>query len=351
MNYIKIYSRIIRYRKNNKLRRKNNEQHHIVPASMGGSNKPHNRVNLTPKEHYICHLLLTKIVKKDSPAYYSMIYAWNMMSSFSDKHSRYKMSKGSLYQKLKREFSKARSISIKGEKNPSYNKMWIRNLKTKESKKIHKDDKIPIGWEKGRYSDNINRKYITTIVNMINGKTTKLYDTNSIPLLYRKGKNYNHLLKMDILKHYKNIAKKIKEGKKRKRVNHNNNKVIKKCKKTIINYNNYNNPDYIKTLFDSYLKCKNFKEFSIKNNFNNSAKALYKIFNIHIPDYDKYKRNNKKKVIIDGITYNSHTEAVKNTKISMECIIKYKVNGVFNRNDYEKNCYRCGIIPRPPLTK
>ena len=38
------------------------ELHHIIPKSLGGSNTLDNVVRLTPKEHYICHLLLTKMV-------------------------------------------------------------------------------------------------------------------------------------------------------------------------------------------------------------------------------------------------------------------------------------------------
>jgi hypothetical protein len=42
------------------------EKHHIVPRSMGGDNTKNNIVKLTAKEHFICHLLLTKMtVGKD----------------------------------------------------------------------------------------------------------------------------------------------------------------------------------------------------------------------------------------------------------------------------------------------
>lgn len=36
------------------------EKHHILPKSLGGNDKKENIVILTPKEHYICHLLLVK---------------------------------------------------------------------------------------------------------------------------------------------------------------------------------------------------------------------------------------------------------------------------------------------------
>jgi hypothetical protein len=37
------------------------EKHHIIPKSLGGSNKKDNLALLTAREHFICHLLLTKM--------------------------------------------------------------------------------------------------------------------------------------------------------------------------------------------------------------------------------------------------------------------------------------------------
>lgn len=39
------------------------EKHHIIPRSMGGKDTKENLVVLTAREHYIAHLLLTKICK------------------------------------------------------------------------------------------------------------------------------------------------------------------------------------------------------------------------------------------------------------------------------------------------
>lgn len=40
------------------------ESHHIIPKSMGGSNSKDNLVSLTPRQHFICHQLLTKCVEQ-----------------------------------------------------------------------------------------------------------------------------------------------------------------------------------------------------------------------------------------------------------------------------------------------
>jgi hypothetical protein len=39
------------------------EKHHIIPRSLGGTNEESNIVKLTAREHFICHLLLTKMTQ------------------------------------------------------------------------------------------------------------------------------------------------------------------------------------------------------------------------------------------------------------------------------------------------
>ena len=56
------------------------ESHHIIPKSLGGSDKKENRVNLTYREHFLVHWLLTKMtVGKEKT---SMQFAfWKMTTS------------------------------------------------------------------------------------------------------------------------------------------------------------------------------------------------------------------------------------------------------------------------------
>jgi hypothetical protein len=58
--YTKIYLRIVEQAKDRTIN-EHTESHHIIPKSMGGSNRKDNLVRLTVREHYICHLLLTKM--------------------------------------------------------------------------------------------------------------------------------------------------------------------------------------------------------------------------------------------------------------------------------------------------
>ena len=57
------------------------ELHHIVPKCMGGDNSSSNLVSLSAEEHYIAHLLLTKIYPKNK----SLWYAANMMANRNNK--------------------------------------------------------------------------------------------------------------------------------------------------------------------------------------------------------------------------------------------------------------------------
>jgi len=53
------------------------EKHHIIPRSMGGDNSADNLVKLTAREHFVCHLLLTKMT--DGIYKRKMFFALQMM--------------------------------------------------------------------------------------------------------------------------------------------------------------------------------------------------------------------------------------------------------------------------------
>lgn len=88
------------------------EQHHIIPRSLGGSNDKNNLVALTAKEHFICHVLLTKFTK--GLEYQKMLYACNGMKRSRNYQNRYINSR--LFETIKKEFSKMHSEKLKGKK-------------------------------------------------------------------------------------------------------------------------------------------------------------------------------------------------------------------------------------------
>jgi hypothetical protein len=94
MNYRNIYNSII-----NKYRNQPGitESHHIVPKSLGGDNNPENLVEVSPRVHYILHLLLYKMNSGNNKK--KMWYAvWNMSNQGKIKTS-------SMYQFIREECS------------------------------------------------------------------------------------------------------------------------------------------------------------------------------------------------------------------------------------------------------
>ena len=74
--YTRLYFKIVENRRNNSLVGYT-ENHHIHPECLGGSNEKTYKVKLSAREHYICHLLLTKMLvgepkKRMHYAFYSM---------------------------------------------------------------------------------------------------------------------------------------------------------------------------------------------------------------------------------------------------------------------------------------
>ena len=60
MNYEKIYFNLIDKARNRKLEGYR-EKHHIIPRCAGGTDEPHNLIELTPEEHFVAHQLLLKM--------------------------------------------------------------------------------------------------------------------------------------------------------------------------------------------------------------------------------------------------------------------------------------------------
>lgn len=81
------------------------EVHHIIPKSFGGSNDKDNTVNLTAKEHYIVHLLLSYFTTGNFK--YKMLSAFMFMTSKSKFCKRDYKIHSRVYEKLKKEFSQS----------------------------------------------------------------------------------------------------------------------------------------------------------------------------------------------------------------------------------------------------
>lgn len=92
------------------------EKHHIIPKSIGGLDVESNLVTLTAREHFVCHLLLTKMLTGSHKQ--KMIHAaWSMCNLVGPGQFRYKVS-GRIYESLRRNHAVALSLAYTGVKNP-----------------------------------------------------------------------------------------------------------------------------------------------------------------------------------------------------------------------------------------
>lgn len=134
--YTGCYYRIITRAKDRTLL-EYNEQHHIIPKSLGGSNNKENLVKLTAREHFICHWLLTKMVVGNS--YHKMVNAlWAMCKLKNKCHQRINIT-SRCYEKLKKDRSVVLSEMYKGESNPFYGKCHSDNTKEKMKSRVVTD--------------------------------------------------------------------------------------------------------------------------------------------------------------------------------------------------------------------
>ena len=130
------------------------ELHHIVPKSLGGSNDASNLVKLTAREHFICHILLTKMTIGDSKR--RMINAaWGMAFLKNRYQDRAQRITSRIYEYLKsnltqsKESNLARSKKLKGRilgPMSESHKDKLRKPKTEETKQKMSESRIGKTW-------------------------------------------------------------------------------------------------------------------------------------------------------------------------------------------------------------
>jgi hypothetical protein len=119
--YSRWYNQIIERAKCRLLIGEYKEIHHIMPKCLGGNNDSSNLVELTAREHFIVHRLLTKMVT-DTKQKYQM---WNAFSCMLYRErpgqQRYKVS-SQLFENIKVSGAKIKSEKFKGKNNPMFGK-------------------------------------------------------------------------------------------------------------------------------------------------------------------------------------------------------------------------------------
>lgn len=97
-------------------------RHHILPSSLGGVDDKDNVVLLTPREHYICHLLLMKMTHGE--------HRVKMVCAFY----RFSPGKGATTSKGYQRFCESTKTSMKGANNPFYGRRHSEDTRVKISR-------------------------------------------------------------------------------------------------------------------------------------------------------------------------------------------------------------------------
>lgn len=101
MNYQRIYNQIIERAQKRQLEGYV-EKHHLVPRCLGGSDDKENLVELTAREHFLCHQLLCEIYPDSEKLKYAL-YLMNIGKQ-KNKNANYQISSRT-YERLKKEHS------------------------------------------------------------------------------------------------------------------------------------------------------------------------------------------------------------------------------------------------------
>ena len=135
--YTKWYSNIISNAQNRDISGYT-EKHHIIPKSLGGSNKQTNLVKLTAREHFICHRLLTKMVVGDAKSkMWKSLYITQVQGIGQN---RYKIT-SRMYNQIKLMRSLTTKNTRTGSQNYNFGKQWSAEKKAKS--KGHKKTPYP----------------------------------------------------------------------------------------------------------------------------------------------------------------------------------------------------------------
>ena len=163
------------------------EKHHIIPKSCGGSNLKDNLVKLTAREHFVCHLLLPKMLTGSFR--HKMVHAlWRMCNSLN---AGYKIN-ARTYKSGKEQHSWVMSnVGHTGQfqmGRPTWNKGVPRTIEVKEA-----ISKANTGMKTGRTSDTFTNEWKQKISNSKKGKPTwnngVSYSEDTKQLMSAKAKN------------------------------------------------------------------------------------------------------------------------------------------------------------------
>lgn len=180
MNYGRIYSLLITRAKKRDWRssrwnigsvcsKEDLEVHHILPKCMGGGDDRKNLAVLSTKEHYICHLLLTKIYPESG----QIAQAFCIMCNRTEG----KTARGYAYQK-----KKAKEHNRKTQKE-----FWTKEKRKEASKRTRKRYESPE--EREKMSEAIKKKFkeCPEIVEKMRSNAKEMWKDDKVAEKIRKG--------------------------------------------------------------------------------------------------------------------------------------------------------------------
>jgi len=96
------------------------ERHHIIPSSLGGENGTTNKVKLTAREHFICHLLLVKMLPTGKARNKLVWAAGRMAFAANGQWSgvKYRSKSSKLYEMVRKQLAEA----ARGSNHPQFGK-------------------------------------------------------------------------------------------------------------------------------------------------------------------------------------------------------------------------------------
>jgi hypothetical protein len=128
--YTKIYYDIINRAKSRQIK-SYKERHHIIPQSLGGNNLVENIVDLTAREHFICHLLLTKMLQGENKK--KMTFALWLLCNVKNPFQQERYIPNSItYEKIRTAHADNMSQKLKGVKKTKIH--WLNKKHTEETK-------------------------------------------------------------------------------------------------------------------------------------------------------------------------------------------------------------------------
>lgn len=117
------------------------EDHHVLPSSIYSSysNLRKNKWNcktLSARQHFIAHCMLARMFLKNTPEFFSMVKAFNMMCTSHNESTQNRYVNSRLYEQNRKHMSETMRYHQTGRKNSQSGTCWVTSPEMNIKKKI-----------------------------------------------------------------------------------------------------------------------------------------------------------------------------------------------------------------------